>query len=89
MQCHNRRWPTGWGGREEAAWSNFVFILQPMTSRLLMREAPGPAGPRLAAQQCHAFGYNSTEIHIPVGFVGMFKMDSSFEKMPPNTYLNR
>lgn len=32
---------------------------------------------RLAARLCHTFGYNSTEIHIPAGFVGMFKMDSS------------
>lgn len=38
------------------------------------------AGPRLAAQQCHTSGNNSTEIRIPVGFVGMFKMDSSLRE---------
>lgn len=44
LQRHDKQWPTGRGGRHEVAWSNFVFILQPETARLLMRESPGPQG---------------------------------------------
>lgn len=44
LQRHDKQWPAGRGGRHEVAWSNFVFILQPETARLLMRESPGPQG---------------------------------------------